>query len=174
MAKDGARDELGLIVAMSRGRVIGRDGRLPWRLSADLAHFKATTLGHCLLVGRRTWESLPGPLPGRTLVVLTRHASFAPEGVERASSLEAAIALAHGLGDRAPIVAGGAAIYALALPLATRVWLTRVDADVAGDVHFPDWDPRAEGFERVAVAAHAADARNEHAFAIEEWVRRGA
>lgn len=170
MSEPGAHGELGLIVAMSRGGVIGRDGRLPWRLGSDLAHFKQTTLGHCVLMGRKTWCSLPGPLPGRTSIVITRNAAFEPTGAERAPNLDAAIALAGALGDPAPIVAGGAEIYALALPRATQMWITRVEADVDGDTLFPRWNE--EEWRCAEVAKHDADARNEFAFSIERWVRR--
>ena len=130
---------LGLIVAMARGGAIGRDGGLPWRLPDDLAHFKKTTLGHCLIMGRKTWESLPGALPGRTSIVVTRRGGQQFEGAEAASSVDAAVAIAAGLGDPEPIVAGGAEIYALALPRVARMWLTRVHAEVEGDTFFPEW-----------------------------------
>jgi len=171
-ARDGARGRLALIAAVGRGGVIGREGDLPWRLPDELRHFKRTTTGHCLIVGRRTWESLPGTLPGRTPIVLTRDERLAPRGdVAVARSLDEAIALAREQGDDEPIVGGGAAVYALALPRATRLWLTRVHADVAGDVRFPDWDAQRDGWQRVAAEPHAADERHAHAFTIEEWVR---
>jgi dihydrofolate reductase len=171
-ANPNANPELGLIAAVARNRVIGRAGDLPWRLPEDLRHFKRTTLGHCLIMGRKTWESLPGSLPGRRSVVISRDASFRAHGAEVVADLDAALAAARaGPGERG-IVAGGAQIYALALPLVQRMWLTRVDAEVEGDVRFPAWDETQ--WERVASVAHAADARHAHAFTIEEWVRRGA
>jgi len=166
-------DALALIAAVARNGTIGADGDLPWRLPDDLRHFKRTTQGHCLILGRRTWESLPGALPGRTTIVVTRDARYAAEGAETAGDLVAAIARARARGDAEPFVGGGAAIYEQALPLATRLWLTRVDADVAGDVVFPGWRERSfeRGFERVSAVEHAADARHAHAFTIEEWRR---
>jgi len=118
---------------------------------------------------RKTWESLPGALPGRTLVVLSRDAGLGAKDAEVAPDLETALALASERGDDEPVVAGGAAVYALALPHATRLWLTRVHADVEGDVRFPEWSP--DGWQRIAAEPHAADERHEHAFTIEEWVR---
>jgi len=160
---------LAVIAAVARTGVIGRDGKLPWRLPDDLKHFKSTTLGHCLLLGRRTWESLPGPLPGRTSIVVTRTAGFRAEGALVARSLEEALQLAAQQGDDEPVVAGGAEIYALALPVATRMWLTWVHADVEGDVVFPQWD--RTGWQQVESRDHPADPRHDHAFTIEHWCR---
>ncbi|MEE3331356.1 MAG: dihydrofolate reductase, partial [Myxococcota bacterium] len=143
-----SRDELGLIVAMSQQGVIGSNGQLPWRRPEDLKHFKRTTLGHCLILGRKTWDSLPGALPGRTSIVVTRNADLSIEGAELASGVDSAIARARLLNDDAPMIAGGAEIYAQALPQVTRMWITRVHAEVDGDVHFPDWD--ADDWERIA------------------------
>ena len=161
---------LGLIAAIARNGVIGWRGGLPWRLPDDLRHFKRTTLGHCLILGRATWESLPGALPGRTSIVVSRRSDFAPQGAVAVDSFEAALAAARARGDAQPIVAGGAAIYALALPRATRMWLTRVDAEPEGDTWFPAWDEAA--WQRVDREDHAADARHAHAFAIETWERK--
>ena len=164
------RNGLALIVAVSSNGVIGRGGDLPWRLRDDLAHFKRMTLGHCLIMGRKTWESLPGALPGRTSIVITRDPSLEIAGVEIATGIEDAIAIAAGAGDLSPRVAGGAEIYALALPHAWRMWLTRVHAEVEGDVYFPEWDEA--DWECVNSLDYPASARNEYAFTIEEWLRR--
>jgi dihydrofolate reductase len=164
---DEAREELGLVVAMTQNGVIGASGDLPWRLPDDLKHFKATTLGHCLIMGRKTWDSLPGALPGRTSIVVTRNPTLELDGAERSPSVPAAIALARGMGDSEPMIAGGAEIYALALPFVTHMWITRVLAEVDGDTVFPSWDP--QGWESVSSERHAADLRHEHAFTIEEW-----
>jgi dihydrofolate reductase len=155
---------------MSQRGVIGSNGTLPWRLPDDLKHFKATTLGHCLIMGRKTWDSLPGALPGRRSIVVSRNAALSISGAECATSIEAALALAETLGDEAPIIAGGAEIYSLAFPFVRRMWITRVHADVEGDVVFPEWD--AGGWECVRDDKHDADARHAHAFTIEEWTRR--
>ena len=161
--------ELCVIAAVARNGVIGRDGRLPWHLPGDLAHFKRTTLGHCLVMGRRTWESLPGALPGRRSVVVSRNAAYRADGAVVVGDLDAALAEAARLACERVLVAGGAELYAQALPRAERLWLTRVDADVEGDVRFPAWDPT--GWQLVASRSHAADERNALPFTIEEWVR---
>lgn len=158
-----------LIVAVSRNGVIGRDGGMPWRLPDESRHFKRTTLGHCLIMGRKTWESLPGALPGRTSIVVTRSADYEAEGALVAASLEAALELATQQGDDEPFIAGGSALYEQALPTATRLWLTRVHADVDGDVHFPDWDPAQ--WKLTSSTEHATDDKHAHAFTVEEWVR---
>lgn len=133
---------LTLIAALSRNRCIGKQGRLPWHIPEDLKHFRTLTSGKPVLMGRKTWESLPDqfrPLPNRTNIVLTRQADYAlPENVERYSSLQDAIA-AHAGEDL--FVIGGGDIYAAALPHATRLELTHVDQDVAGDAFFPTFDP---------------------------------
>lgn len=129
-----------LIAAMARDRVIGRDNTLPWRLPEDLRHFKATTLGHPVIMGRKTWESLPsGALPGRRNLVVSRNPDYAATGAEVAGSLTAALALAAPAPE--VFVIGGAELYALALPLAERLHLTEIDLTVAGDAWFPEFDP---------------------------------
>lgn len=127
-----------IIAAISRGGVIGRANRLPWYLPEDLRHFKALTMGHPMIMGRKTWQSLPGLLPGRRHIVVTRNAEFAAPGVQRAGSLEEALALA---GEGPVYVIGGGELYAQALPLAERLELTEIDADFAGDTFFPPIDP---------------------------------
>jgi dihydrofolate reductase len=128
-----------LIAALAANRTIGRDGQVPWRLPADLARFKRRTMGHPLIMGRKTFESIGSrPLPGRPIVVLTRDRSFAPPpGVLAASSVEEAIEIAAG---PEVFVAGGAEVYRSALPRADRLDLTFVDADVPGDTFFPEVD----------------------------------
>lgn len=161
---------LALVAAVARNGVIGRDGDLPWRLPDELKHFKATTLGHCLILGRRTWESLPGALPERTVIVVTRNRAYRAEGALLADGLETALLLADEQGDDEPRVAGGAELYAQALPQATRLWLTRVHADVEGDVRFPNWDESC--WQLAHSRDHTADERHAYAFTIEEWRRR--
>ena len=165
-------EPLALIVAVAENGVIGRDGGMPWRLPDELRHFKRTTLGHCLIMGRKTWESLPGALPGRTSIVVTRSTDYRADEALVANDLDGAIALARERGDDEPVVAGGRALYEQALPLATRVWRTVVHAAVDGDVHFPDWETR--GWQRTSADEHPADDRHPHAFTIEGWVRAGA
>jgi dihydrofolate reductase len=132
-----------IIVAVARNGVIGVDNRLPWRLPADLKRFKALTTGHAVIMGRKTWESLPAkfrPLPDRLNIVVTRTADYRAEGATVVHSLEQAIAAA---GARAAFVIGGAEIYAQALPLATRLEVTEVDVSVEGDACFPSIDRNA-------------------------------
>lgn len=163
---------LALIAAVARNGVIGRGGDLPWRLPDDLRHFKRTTLGQCLIIGRKTWESLPGALPGRRSVVVSRDDDYRAEGAEVVANLERALAVAARVPGEEAIVAGGAQIYALALPRADRMWLTRVEADVDGDVAFPEWN--SDDWSQVSAQDHAADSKHAYAFTIEEWVRRSA
>ena len=132
---------LGLVWAQAHGGVIGRDGGMPWHVPEDLAHFKAVTLGAAVVMGRRTWESFPErfrPLPGRRNVVLTRDASWADDGAERAESLEAALALIEH-GD--VWVIGGGSLYAEAAPRADVIELTELDLDVDGDTTAPAIGP---------------------------------
>jgi len=159
-----------LIVAVARNGVIGREGDIPWRLRDDQRFFQQQTLGHSLLMGRATYDSIGRPLPKRTTYVLTRNPDFAAEGVTRASSLDEAIALAEARGESELFVAGGEAVYREAMPRADRLLVTRVDAAPEGDVRFPDFDESR--FERTAAEPHAADDRNDHAFTIETWQRR--
>lgn len=126
-----------IVAAVARNGVIGAGGSLPWHLPEDLRRFKALTLGHALVMGRTTYDSIGRPLPGRTTVVLTRQPGWAADGVLVAGSLEAALAQVDG----AAYVVGGAQVYALALPLADRLEITEVDASPAGDTWFPPWDP---------------------------------
>jgi dihydrofolate reductase len=130
--------ELKLIYARSRNGVIGREGQLPWHLPADLAHFKQTTLGQAVVMGRKTWDSLPErfrPLPGRTNIVITRQKDWQAHGALVAHSLAQAMALCP---EPGPLwVIGGAEVYAQALPLANTVVVTEIDIDVEGDAHAP-------------------------------------
>lgn len=123
---------------MDENRVIGRGNRLPWHLPADLAHFKRLTLRKPIVMGRRTWESLPGLLPQRTHIVVTRDCSCLAEGCILVDSPREAIAVAGEVPEI--MVIGGAALYREMLPLARRMYLTRVAAAVEGDVFFPEWD----------------------------------
>jgi dihydrofolate reductase len=161
-----------IIAAVAANGVIGRDGDLPWRLPADLRFFKRVTTGHHLVMGRKTWASIGRPLPGRTIVVITRDRSLEIPGVRVVHALADALALARAAGDSEAFVAGGAEVFALALPLADRLYLTRVHARVDGDVCFPPL--REQEWVEVAREEHAADERHAHAFAICTLERRGA
>ena len=122
-----------MIVAVAENGVIGRHGQLPWRLSADLKRFRALTMGHHLLIGRKTWESIGALLPGRTMIVVSRGHPELPEGVHLVGSVEEGLELARGAGEHELFVAGGAAIYEALLPHADVLHLTHVRADVEGD-----------------------------------------
>lgn len=160
---------LSIIAAMSDNRVIGCDNALPWRMPADLARFKRLTLGKPIIMGRKTWESLPGLLPHRTHVVLTHDRDYHVEGGLVVHSLSDAIAL---VGDVAEImVIGGANLYAQALPLASRMYLTLVDGQFEGDAFFPPYE--SSEWEETSREWHAADARNPHAYSFLTVKRRG-
>ena len=159
---------IALIAALDRGGVIGRDGGLPWRLPTDLQRFRRLTLDRPLVVGRRTWASIGRPLPRRRLVVLSRQPDRVAEGVEVVPSWEAARALLAP--EPVVCVGGGEAVFAAALPEADELWLSRVDAEVPGDVHFPPFDPR--GWRCVETEQVPADTHNEYAHTFERWVRR--
>lgn len=135
---------IALVVAMAKNGVIGDKGAMPWRISDDLKWFKEVTLGKPVIMGRKTFESIGKPLPGRRNIVITRSSSWAQEGVERAGSINEAIALAEGAaregGADEICVIGGGEIYAQTLDRAERIYLTEVDADVEGDARFPAFD----------------------------------
>jgi dihydrofolate reductase len=140
---------LTLVAAMGRNRVIGLGGAMPWHFSEDLKHFKRTTIGGVMIMGRKTFDAIGRPLPGRRSIVVTRSADWAHDGVEVVHSLDEAIALA---GTEAPVfVVGGGEIYAQALPLATRLVLTEIDDAPDGDTFFPEW-PRSEWTETARVS----------------------
>jgi dihydrofolate reductase len=166
-AARGEQPCLSLIVAMARNRVIGAGGRIPWRLPAELALFRRHTLGHHVIMGRRTFESIGRPLPGRVNIVLTRRRSYRAPGALVVHSLEEAIAACRG--DDEVFVIGGAELYAQALPLARRLYLTTVEADFAGDAHMPPFDPG--DWRLVCSAAYAADERNAYPFRFELYER---
>ena len=151
-----------LVVAMSRNRVIGRDNQLPWRLPKDLAYFKRVTMGRPVIMGRRTWDSIGKPLPGRHNIVLSRDKTLEIPGATRVSSLAEAWRVA---GDADEVcVIGGTSLFEESLPIADRIHLTEVDAEVEGDTYFPEFD-RGEWIER-EVERHGADERHEHPFRI--------
>ena len=152
-----------MIAAVAENGVIGRDNDLPWRLPADLKRFKRTTMGHHLVMGRKTFESIGKALPGRTTVVISRGRPELPQGVRLAGSLEQAIEIAREAGDAEAFVAGGEAIFREALQTANRLYLTRVEAEVEGDRFFPEIDPGA--WRLMTSERRGADAR--HAYPIE-------
>ncbi len=160
---------LALIAAVADNGVIGRGNDLPWRLPADLRRFKRLTLGHHLIVGRKTWQAIGRPLPGRTMLVLSRTRRPAPAGARLCGSLDEALAVAERAGDDEPFVAGGEQIYRLALPRAERIYLTRVHAAPDGDAHFPELEPGS--WRLVSREDRPADRRNAHAMSFEIYER---
>jgi len=162
------RPYIALVAAHDRHRVIGKDGQLPWRLPLDLKHFKELTLGHPILMGRKTWESIGRPLPGRRNLVLTRQAGFQAPGAETVGSPGEALAAVAG----APwlFVIGGEAVYAAFLPLAHSLFLTQVHTDVeGGDAFFPAIPFGV--FQEISRQSHPADERHAHAFDFVDYER---
>ena len=162
---------LNLLWAQARNGVIGRDNTSPWRLPEDMAHFKQTTLGCPVIMGRKTWDSLPPkfrPLPGRLNIVVTRQADWQAPGTLRAGSLAEAVALCP-QGEPAWVI-GGAQIYAQALPLATRAVVTRIDADFEGDAHAPTL---GDGWRETAREAHVSATGLPFAFVTYERASTG-
>ena len=159
-----------LIVAMAQNGVIGRDNALPWHLRQDLRRFKAQTLGKPILMGRKTFESIGRPLPGRTNIVLTRDPNWSAAGVIAVRSVEEALARASGATELVAI--GGAEVYRLVMPFARRMYLTNVQADVPGDTYFPEFDPTQ--WADVDCDAHPADEHNDYPVTFVTLERRTA
>jgi len=148
---------LALIAAVGRNGAIGKDGSMPWQLKADLAHFRRTTLGCPVVMGRKTWDSLPTafkPLPGRRNIVVTRNARWQAEGAEAASSLDNALVLLAG--SERVFVIGGGELYIQALPRADELVLTEIEAAFEADTFFPAWDRK--NFVEMSRESHVAEA----------------
>lgn len=160
-----------LIAAVAANGALGREGGLPWRLPADLKRFKRLTLGHHLILGRRTWDTLDAPLPGRIPVVVTRRGSLA-EGVLQAATVEDALAIAVAAGDSEPFVGGGAEIFRLALAedRVDRLYLTRIHQAFDGDTWFPAYDESR--FELVAREDHTVAEGHPYPFSFLDFARR--
>lgn len=161
---------LSLIVARDQGGVIGKEGRLPWHLPRDLAHFKKLTMGKPIIMGRLTYESIGRPLPGRMSIVISGRRTLRIEGVSVVGSLEDALALARESGAEEAFVIGGARVYREALPVADKVYLTEVHARHEGDVFFPAL--RSEDWELEDEEEVAADERNPHPLVFKVFRRR--
>lgn len=164
--------KLSLIVAAAQNGVIGRDNQLPWHLPEDLKYFKATTLGKPIIMGRKTFASIGKPLPGRTNIVITRQSGWSAAGVLIAQSVEQAVTMGREVGSQQQpaaeevMVIGGAEIYRHALPIADRVYLTRIHADVEGDAYFPELPPGE--WKKVAETAGESAANVPHSFLVFE------
>ena len=156
---------LSIIAALSTNNVIGRANEIPWRQSADLKRLKSMTMGHHMIMGRKTWDSIGRPLPGRVMVVVTRRGDFAPEGVVVVPSLEEAIELVERSGDEE--------IYQQSMHRADRMYLTRIHADIEGDTYFPDFDDVSE-WHLVDAEHFEADEKNEYPYSFLTYERAGA
>jgi len=161
---------ISLLVAATENGVIGRDNGMPWHLPDDLRHFKTLTLGKPVLMGRRTFDSIGKPLPGRTNLVLTRASGWAVPGATAVTDLDAALRVSEAAPEL--VVAGGAQVYSLALPRAARVYLTRIHAVIDGDTRFPDLDTAS--WRETSRERHPADDRHAHAMSFITLERRGA
>lgn len=157
-----------IIVAMTPAGVIGRDGQLPWRLSADLRRFKKLTMGHHIIMGRKTYDSIGRLLPGRHTVVVSRQKDLSIPGAQVAASLPEAMQCARD--DTEVFFVGGQQIYREALGVADRIYLTLVNAQVSGDAYFPELP--VHQWQLVEEEPHQADEKNEHQYAFQLWERQ--
>lgn len=163
---------ISLIVAMDRHRGIGAGNRLPWHLPDDLKRFRELTLGHHLLVGRKTFDSIGKPLRGRVMIILTRDPSFTATDCLVAHSMEEAVELARSRGETELFVGGGSEVYRQALPFATRIYLTRIDAQLEADTFFPEF--RLDEWNESASEFHAVDERHSFPFSFRTLERKNA
>lgn len=171
-APDGSRitdhrSRISIIVAMAKNRVIGARGGIPWKLPEELKLFKEVTMGHHIIMGRKTYESIGRLLPGRTTVIVTRQPGYRVEGAVVAHSLEEAIAACGN--DDEIFVIGGEEIFRAALPRADRLYLTTVDTEVEGDTYMPEFDPA--GWQEASSRAFPADARHTYGFRFATYDR---
>jgi dihydrofolate reductase len=156
---------LSLIAALTKNRVIGKNNDLPWHLPDDMKYFMQTTKGHCVIMGRRNYESIPvkfRPLPNRTNIVLTRQKTFVAANCQVVHSLSEALAFAQQQNEQEVFIIGGAEVYAMALPQAERLYLTEIDTELEGDTFFPSFDKTQ--FTEVFRKHHPADDRHPFAF----------
>lgn len=153
---------------MAKDRVIGKANQMPWHLPADLKHFKSVTLGKPVVMGRKTFESIGRPLPGRQNIVITRSRDWQAEGVEVVHSLQEA--LQRAADAREVMIIGGGQLYVEALPHADRLYLTHIDLQVEGDTYFPDY--AVYQWESVDTELHQPDEKNPYAYRFETWQRR--
>ncbi|TCI03642.1 type 3 dihydrofolate reductase [Corallincola luteus] len=159
---------ISLVAAMANGRVIGRDNKMPWHLPADLKHFKATTLGKPVVMGRKTFESIGRPLPGRQNIVITRDAQWHADGVTVVHGVEQALVAAGPVEEL--MVIGGGNIYQQLLPRAERLYLTFIELDTQGDAWFPDYQP--ELWREIDSVAHQPDEKNPYHYRFVTLVRK--
>ena len=155
---------------MDKKRGIGLANKLPWRLSADLKRFRELTMGHHIIVGRRTFESIGKPLPGRRMIVVTRDEAYKADGCDLAHSVEDAVNLARERGESEVFICGGAEIYAQSIEIVDRMYLTFVDAEVAADTFFPEFDEQK--WDELESVYQPADEKNQYPFTFKLLVRR--
>lgn len=160
---------ISIIAAVANNNVIGKGKNLPWHLPADLKHFKKLTLGKPVIMGQTTFESLPGSLEQREVIVLSKDSDFTPSGVKVARSIKEALTLAGSASE--VMIAGGASIYEQFLPMADRMYLTLVEAEPAGDVFFPEYD-RGK-WRQIKKESHPADDQNEYSYTFLVMERGG-
>jgi dihydrofolate reductase len=152
---------ISMIAAMANNRIIGEDNQMPWHLPADLQHFKRVTMDKPVVMGRKTFESIGRPLPGRRNVVITRNASYEADGIEVVTSPEAALSLLEGVEE--VMIIGGGNIYSQFLASAERLYLTFIDLDVAGDTQFPDYQANTD-WDVITSESHKPDERNKYGY----------
>jgi dihydrofolate reductase len=157
---------LTLIAAMGKNRAIGLDGRMPWHLPAELQHFKQATMGKTIVMGRKTWQAIGRPLPGRQNIVVSRNPDFHAEGADVAGSLEEAVSIADS--DEVMVIGGGQ-LYILGLPLANRMILTLIDIEPEADTWFPEWDEQE--WSQISERRFPVDDKNKLAYRIIELNR---
>ena len=158
---------LTLIAAMGKNRAIGMAGRMPWHLPAELQHFKKATMGKTIVMGRKTWQAIGRPLPGRQNIVVSRNPDFHAEGVDLATSLDEAATMSE---SEEVMIIGGGQLYALALPLARRMLLTLIDIEPEADTWFPEWDKKE--WSQSSETHYPADDSNPLAYKIIELIRQ--
>jgi dihydrofolate reductase len=163
---------LSIIVILSTNNVIGRDNKLPWHMPADLKRFKNLTMGHHILMGRRTFDEIKKPLPGRVNVVITRDHHFAAEGVAISRSVDEAISKAEAAGDKEIFLIGGGEIFKQVIHRANRMYVTRIHADIEGDTYFPDFDDVNE-WQLVDAEHFEADEKNAYPYSFLTYERTG-
>ncbi len=159
-----------LIVAVSSNNVIGKDNKLPWHLPNDLKYFKNTTWAMPIIMGRKTYESIGKPLPGRTNIVISRNGDWKADGVESVQSLDMAIEVAHKLQVKELFIIGGAEIFNASLPLARKIYLTRIHEEIEGDVFFPNVNE--EKWNLISNRDCESDDKNGYKHSFQVWERK--
>lgn len=165
----GIRKMISLIWAMSENRVIGKDNQLPWHLPGDLQFFKKTTLGHPVVMGRKTWLSLGKPLPGRENIVITRNTDFSPEKATVLNTIEQLITYSQEKHQEVFVI-GGAQIYEATLPYADKLYITKIHGEFEGDTTFPDFD--LSDWKRVSVEKRNKDEKNAYDYEFQVYLRK--